>query len=67
MTKKLVQIEVVIGRDGKTTIEGKGFTGGTCLKETKLLEEALGKVSSRAMKPEASNTTSATENVKVGG
>lgn len=67
MAKKLVEIEVVVAKDGKTTIEGKGFTGGECLKATKSLEEALGKVGNRSMKPESMNKSTVVETVKTGG
>jgi hypothetical protein len=48
--KKLV---ITFETDGNNTIEAFGFTGGECLKATKSLEEALGKVGSRTMKSEA--------------
>ena len=67
MGKRLVEIEVVIKKDGTTTVEGKGFQGNECLKETETLEEALGKVGSRRMKPEASNKPIIVDKAKIGG
>jgi hypothetical protein len=39
-TKK--QIEIVINAKGEVTFEAKGIKGGSCLDETKFLEQALG-------------------------
>ena len=66
MGKRLVEIEVTIKPGGATTIEGKGFKGSECLKETASLEEALGKVGGRRMKPEASQKPIITDKAKVG-
>jgi hypothetical protein len=63
---KLVEIEVTIERGGKTTIDAKGFAGDACLKETATLEEALGKVSGRDMKPEATKKNTVADTTKVG-
>ena len=38
--------------DGTSTVEAFGFQGAECLKATKSIEEALGKVSSSKPKPE---------------
>jgi bifunctional N-acetylglucosamine-1-phosphate-uridyltransferase/glucosamine-1-phosphate-acetyltransferase GlmU-like protein len=47
------EIVVTIKKDATLVIEPtKGFSGGTCLAETKSLEEALGKVEKRTPKPE---------------
>jgi len=35
------KIQILIGKDGKITINAEGFTGGKCLEETKKLEEIL--------------------------
>lgn len=45
-------IIVTIDKNGGTQIEAQGFTGDACLKETKSLEEALGKVEDRELKKE---------------
>lgn len=64
--KKLVEIELTIEPGGKTTIEAKGFSNSACLKETESLEEALGKVSDRKLKPEAHKKVTITDKTKVG-
>lgn len=62
-TKKT--ITVTIDPKGELLINAEGFTGDACLKETKSIEEALGKVGSRILKPEAKEIIS-TEKAKVG-
>ena len=65
---KEVQIIVTVGPDGKPEIEAQGFKDGACLKETKSLEEALGKVEGRTKKAEASiPPVQDKSKVKVGG
>jgi hypothetical protein len=44
------EIVVTIDQNGDTKIEAFGFTGGDCLRATKSIEEALGKVGKRTMK-----------------
>ena len=39
-------IEIVVDRDGRTTVETKGFTGGECRNASRFVEEALGAVAS---------------------
>jgi Protein of unknown function (DUF2997) len=41
---------VITFHKGQSSIEAFGFTGGECLKATKSIEEALGKVDKRTMK-----------------
>jgi len=53
--------------DGKTIHkETKGFTGSTCVSDTKFIEEALGKASNRKYKAEyyEQETQSESERVK---
>ena len=45
-------IEVTISPDGEITIEAQGYAGASCEKETKKLEDALGVVGKRTLKPE---------------
>jgi hypothetical protein len=45
-------IKVTCKPGGSTKIEVSGFQGKSCLQATRSLEEALGKVSKRDMKPE---------------
>lgn len=47
-------IDVIVDDEGNVVIEANGFSGGACLKETEALERALGKVTKRTMKAEAS-------------
>lgn len=63
MSKKLV---VEIDENGNTKLEAFGFPDGTCLKETKAIEDALGKVTNREKKPEALVVTAKAGGVKVG-
>lgn len=46
--------EVIIDIDerGNVTVEGKGFTGNECTALTKEIEQALGDVEKRTLKPE---------------
>jgi hypothetical protein len=37
-------IEVTISPTGETTVQTKGYVGGSCLQASKFLEEALGTV-----------------------
>lgn len=66
MSKSLKTITVVIDKGGGAKVDAKGFTGNSCLKETESLEEALGKVSDRHLKPEISKPVSTTDSNKVG-
>jgi hypothetical protein len=38
--------------DGKVKIEGDGFADGSCTELTRQIEEALGEVEARELKPE---------------
>lgn len=46
------KIEILFRPDGSTKIEAFGFKGPECEKATAVFEEALGRVASRARKPE---------------
>lgn len=46
------QIIVTISPEGDSKIEAVGFKGGACAAATKPLEEALGVVTDRKLKPE---------------
>ena len=48
------QITVEVAPDGSIKIEGHGFSGPSCEKATRFLEEALGTVTQRKRKPEYS-------------
>jgi hypothetical protein len=49
---KRKEIRVSIGKNGEITLEPVGATGQECMGWTKALEEAIGEVASREMKPE---------------
>ena len=49
MSKK---IQVIIDEDGTVEIEAIGYKGPSCEEATKALEDALGIVTNRAIKPE---------------
>jgi len=38
------QIEIIVGPDGKTIVQTKGFTGTSCREASRFLEQALGVV-----------------------
>jgi hypothetical protein len=44
------KIVVTFEPNGDTSVEAFGFSGGDCLKATKSIEDALGKVEGRVMK-----------------
>ena len=46
------EFEIVIGPDGKISIDVKGAKGKSCIELTEFLEQALGEVTDRQMKPE---------------
>lgn len=57
------EIVITIDVDGAPTVEGVGFKGRACEAATRPFEEALGRVTSRKAKPEATQVAT----VKVGG
>jgi len=64
----LKEIKVIIGKDATVKAEPtRGFTGNTCLAETKSLEEALGKVEKRDMKPGGGQTIESHDHSHAGG
>jgi hypothetical protein len=38
------QIEIIVGPDGKTTVQTKGFAGASCREASRFLEQTLGVV-----------------------
>jgi hypothetical protein len=38
------QIEIIVGPDGKATVQTKGFAGASCREASRFLEQALGVV-----------------------
>jgi hypothetical protein len=59
-------IEVVVSDKGETKVEAKNFEDNGCLKATKSVEEALGKVKKRTNKPEMVKQPELGEKVKIG-
>lgn len=47
------EIIIDIDETGNVKVEGKGFRDGDCLKLTKDIEDALGTIEKRSLKPEA--------------
>lgn len=45
-------IRIDIGTDGTVAIDANGFSGPDCEQATKFIEEALGEVRERKLKPE---------------
>lgn len=56
MQEILIEIDTV----GNVKVEGKGFSGAECTKVTEAIEDALGEVESRKLKPEFRQTRTAT-------
>lgn len=50
------RIVIDIDEKGNVRIEGEGFAGTDCTKLTKAIEEALGEVTERKLKPEYRQT-----------
>ena len=46
------QIEIIVGPDGKATVQTKGFTGTSCREASRLIEQALGEVDREKLTPE---------------
>ena len=64
----LKEIKVLIGKDASVKAEPtKGFTGNSCLAETKSLEEALGVVEKRDMKPSGGQKVESHDHSHTGG
>jgi hypothetical protein len=50
-------IVIEVSPQGEVKIEAVGFKGNACEKATKAIEDALGKVEKRTLKPEHRETT----------
>jgi len=46
------KIEIIISPQGKTRLETRGFSGGSCRQASAFLEQALGKSSEEQLTPE---------------
>ena len=59
------EFEITIGPNGQIQVEVKGATGKSCLELTEFLEQALGDVVERKLKPEYyTNKTAETQKIK---
>ena len=45
-------IEITVDRDGRVTVETRGFAGGSCREASRFVEEALGARSSERLTAE---------------
>ena len=57
------EITILVDAQGNVQVEGHGFVGSDCQKLTKELEEAIGHVEQRKLKPEFHRTRVATRKV----
>ncbi len=46
------RIEITVDPQGRTEVETKGFTGGSCREASRFVEEALGRRAGEQLKPE---------------
>jgi hypothetical protein len=60
------KIEVVVEKDGTSTVDGKNFEDAGCHKAMAEVEKALGKVTKQTMKPEGLREVVIGNKVKVG-
>jgi hypothetical protein len=60
-------IEIIIGVGGEIQIDAVGFKGPDCDQATKFLEEALGVVGQRIKKPEYHQSSTRTNQQRIGG
>ena len=59
------EIIVTIKKDGSTEVEGKNFKGAGCEKATEAIEQALGKSTSKTLKPEYYETVQEDNSIKI--
>jgi len=45
-------IEIIVARDGTSTLQTRGFTGSACREASRFLEQALGTPASERLLPE---------------
>ena len=64
--KNAKTIEVTVAPDGGLSVDAAGFSGPGCGKATAFLEEALGRVSSKRLKPEHSARAANPERRRIG-
>jgi hypothetical protein len=54
-------IEIIVTREGKTSVQTKGFNGASCREASRLIEQALGKVAEDKLAAEFYQTESVRE------
>ncbi len=59
-------IEIIVSPSGKTQVETKGFTGGSCRQASEFIELALGQRTGEQLTSEFHQTVSQTQNVQQG-
>ena len=59
-------IRIDIGSDGTLAIDAAGFSGPDCEQATKFLEEALGDIRERTLKPEHRRCTAMLRRQRLG-
>ena len=57
-------IEITINSKGETTIQTKGFTGGSCRDASRFIEQALGQRISEVLTAEFHQTVEAADQVR---
>jgi hypothetical protein len=54
-------IEIIVTREGKTSVQTKGFSGASCREASRFIEQALGKVAEDKLTAEFYQTESVRE------
>jgi hypothetical protein len=57
-------IELIVAKDGQTTIQTKGYSGQSCTEASKWLEQALGTVSAEQKTAEYFQTAQVEQHVQ---
>jgi len=62
----LKTIEILVGPDGKSQVETKGFVGSECREASRFFEQALGKQVDERLKPEFHQTATTQQQTRQG-
>ncbi len=57
-------IEITVDKDGRVTVETKGFAGGSCREASRFVEEALGAKTSGQMTAESHQAQAGREDLR---
>jgi hypothetical protein len=57
-------IDLIVTKDGQTTVQTKGYSGGTCLEASKWLEQALGITTAERKTPEYHETLNTEQHIQ---